>query len=54
MTENLVNNCRLCQITVSDIRLMADVFDESSNYSRKIENYLQIKVSSSKRVFDDF
>lgn len=42
MEEELAK-CRLCNYQ-SDKRLMLNIFDEPADYSRKIENYLNIKV----------
>lgn len=43
MEEELIK-CKLCNYQ-SDKRLMLEVFDPSTEYSKKIEKYLAINVS---------
>ena len=47
-----MTKCRLCNYQ-SDKRLMLDVFDDDTEYSVKIENYLNIKVNFWVK-FEDF
>lgn len=42
MNEELTK-CRLCSYQ-ADNRLMLNIFEETTEYSKKIENYLNIKV----------
>ena len=43
MEEEILLKCRLCNYQ-SDKRLMMDVFEEATEYSKKIKNYLNVEV----------